>query len=74
MVVLSLLPDHFSLPGSLAAMMVNDELLQRLTNGKANLNKPLVIPRSSETSVPLDYHSPPDEVADWLRGKGFSEP
>lgn len=55
-------------------MMVNDELLQRLTNGKANLNKPLVIHRSSETSVPLDYHSPPDEVADWLRGKGFSEP
>ncbi|XP_059181133.1 epidermal growth factor receptor kinase substrate 8-like protein 1 [Centropristis striata] len=55
-------------------MMVNDELLQRLTNGKSNLNKPLVIPRSSETSVPLDYHSPPDEVAEWLRGKGFSEP
>ncbi|XP_023255892.1 epidermal growth factor receptor kinase substrate 8-like protein 1 isoform X1 [Seriola lalandi dorsalis] len=55
-------------------MMVNDELLQRLTNGKANLNKPLVIPRSVETSVPLDYHSPPEEVAEWLRGKGFSEP
>lgn len=57
-----------------AAMMVNDELLQRLTNGKANLNKPLVIHRSSETTVPLDYHSPPEEVAEWLRGKGFSEP
>ncbi|KAM7370969.1 hypothetical protein PAMP_010476 [Pampus punctatissimus] len=56
------------------AMLVNDELLQRLTNGKAHLNKPLVIPRSSDTSVPLDYHSPPDEVAEWLRGKGFSEP
>ncbi|XP_008301100.1 epidermal growth factor receptor kinase substrate 8-like protein 1 [Stegastes partitus] len=55
-------------------MLVNDELLQRLTNGKAGLNKPLVIPRSSETSVPLDYHSPPEEVAQWLRGKGFSEP
>ncbi|XP_034563366.1 epidermal growth factor receptor kinase substrate 8-like protein 1 [Notolabrus celidotus] len=55
-------------------MMVNDELLQRLTNGKTNLNKPLHIPRSSETSVPLDYHSPPDEVAEWLQGKGFSEP
>ncbi|XP_049418912.1 epidermal growth factor receptor kinase substrate 8-like protein 1 isoform X1 [Epinephelus fuscoguttatus] len=55
-------------------MLINDELLQRLTNGKANLNKPLVIPRSSETSVPLNYHSPPDEVANWLRGKGFSEP
>uniref|UniRef100_UPI0037E7BDDF epidermal growth factor receptor kinase substrate 8-like protein 1 isoform X2 n=1 Tax=Semicossyphus pulcher TaxID=241346 RepID=UPI0037E7BDDF len=55
-------------------MLVNDELLQRLTNGKTNLNKPLHIPRSSETTVPLDYHSPPDEVAEWLRGKGFSEP
>ncbi|XP_069011960.1 epidermal growth factor receptor kinase substrate 8-like protein 1 isoform X3 [Embiotoca jacksoni] len=55
-------------------MLVNDELLQRLTNGKASLNKPLVIPRSSETSVPLDYHSSPEEVAEWLQGKGFSEP
>nr|XP_046233108.1 epidermal growth factor receptor kinase substrate 8-like protein 1 [Scatophagus argus]XP_046233109.1 epidermal growth factor receptor kinase substrate 8-like protein 1 [Scatophagus argus]XP_046233110.1 epidermal growth factor receptor kinase substrate 8-like protein 1 [Scatophagus argus] len=55
-------------------MLVNDELLQRLTNGKTNLNKPLVIHRSSETSVPLDYNSPPEEVSEWLRGKGFSEP
>ncbi|XP_028423978.1 epidermal growth factor receptor kinase substrate 8-like protein 1 [Perca flavescens] len=55
-------------------MLMNDELLQRLTNGKTNVNKPLVIPRSAETSVPLDYHSPPDEVAEWLRGKGFSGP
>lgn len=57
-----------------SVMLVNDELLQRLTNGKANLNKPLVIHRSSETSVPLDYHSSPEEVAEWLRGKGFTEP
>ncbi|XP_059892851.1 LOW QUALITY PROTEIN: epidermal growth factor receptor kinase substrate 8-like protein 1 [Gadus macrocephalus] len=57
------------------AMQVNDELLQRLTNGRSPLTKPaLVIPRSSETSAPLDYHSPPDEVANWLRGKGFTEP
>ncbi|XP_056433527.1 epidermal growth factor receptor kinase substrate 8-like [Gadus chalcogrammus] len=57
------------------AMQVNDELLQRLTNGRSPLTKPaLVIPRSSETSAPLDYHSPPDEVASWLRGKGFTEP
>lgn len=58
----------------LSVVMVNDELLQRLTNGKASLSKPLVIHRSSETTVPLDYHSPPEEVAEWLRGKGFSEP
>uniref|UniRef100_M4AW67 EPS8 signaling adaptor L1b n=1 Tax=Xiphophorus maculatus TaxID=8083 RepID=M4AW67_XIPMA len=55
-------------------MLVNDELLQRLTNGKASLSKPLVIHRSAETAVPLDYHSPPEEVAEWLRGKGFSDP
>ncbi|CAL8305253.1 unnamed protein product [Boreogadus saida] len=57
------------------AMQVNDELLQRLTNGRSHLTKPaLVIPRSSETRAPLDYHSPPDQVASWLRGKGFTEP
>ncbi|XP_056285395.1 epidermal growth factor receptor kinase substrate 8-like protein 1 isoform X2 [Pseudoliparis swirei] len=55
-------------------MLMNDELLQRLTNGKTPLNRALVIPRSSETSLPLDFHSPPDEVAEWLQGKGFSEP
>lgn len=55
-------------------MLVNDELLHRLTNGKANLNKPLFIQRSSETAIPLDFDSSPEEVADWLRGKGFSEP
>ncbi|XP_034049820.1 epidermal growth factor receptor kinase substrate 8-like protein 1 isoform X2 [Thalassophryne amazonica] len=56
------------------AISVNEELLQKLTNGKANLNKPLVIPRSSDTSAPLNYHSPPEEVAEWLRTKGFSDP
>ncbi|MCJ8729047.1 hypothetical protein PDJAM_G00011710 [Pangasius djambal] len=55
-------------------MQVNDELLQRLTSGKAALSRPLVIPRSADTSLPLYYHSPPAEVEDWLRGKGFSEP
>ncbi|KAM9774287.1 epidermal growth factor receptor kinase substrate 8-like protein 1 isoform X3 [Syngnathus typhle] len=55
-------------------MLVNDELLLRLTNGKAINSKPLIIPRSAETSLPLDYHSTPEEVASWLAGKGFSEP
>lgn len=55
-------------------MLVNHELLDRLTNGKASLSKPLVIHRSADTTIPLDYSSPPDEVAEWLRGKGFSEP
>ncbi|XP_077595878.1 epidermal growth factor receptor kinase substrate 8-like protein 1 isoform X2 [Stigmatopora nigra] len=55
-------------------MLVNDELLQRLTSGKASNSKPLLIPRSVETSLPLDYHSRPEEVGSWLAGKGFSEP
>ncbi|KAF4087640.1 hypothetical protein AMELA_G00072850 [Ameiurus melas] len=56
------------------AMQVNDELLRRLTSGKTALSRPLAIPRFADTSVPLDYHSPPAEVEAWLRGKGFSEP
>ncbi|GAA6101992.1 epidermal growth factor receptor kinase substrate 8-like protein 1, partial [Tachysurus ichikawai] len=55
-------------------MQVNDELLQRLTSGKAGLSRPLVIHRSANTSLPLDYKSPPAEVESWLRGKSFSEP
>ncbi|XP_041943849.1 epidermal growth factor receptor kinase substrate 8-like protein 1a isoform X1 [Alosa sapidissima] len=51
----------------------NDELMQRLVNGRSGSMRPLVIPRATETSAPLDYHSPPAEVQSWLRGKGFSE-
>ncbi|XP_053540910.1 epidermal growth factor receptor kinase substrate 8-like protein 1 isoform X3 [Ictalurus punctatus] len=56
------------------AMQVNDELLRRLTSGKTALSRPLAIPRFADTSLPLDYHSPPAEVEAWLHGKGFSEP
>ncbi len=56
-----------------SVMQVNDELLHRLTSGK-NLSPRLMIRRSADTSVPLDYNSPPAEVENWLRKKGFSEP
>ncbi|KAL4617864.1 epidermal growth factor receptor kinase substrate 8-like protein 1 isoform X3 [Arapaima gigas] len=55
-------------------MVVNDELLQRLANGKNSTGRSLVIPRSSDTTAPLDYSSSPAEVEEWLQGKGFSEP
>ncbi|XP_036436826.1 epidermal growth factor receptor kinase substrate 8-like protein 1 [Colossoma macropomum] len=69
-----LLPPQHLPEDTEKVMQVNDELLRRLTNGKAALSKPLVIHRSVDTAVPLDYRSPPAEVEAWLRGKGFSEP
>ncbi|XP_056144455.1 epidermal growth factor receptor kinase substrate 8-like protein 1a [Lampris incognitus] len=54
-------------------LMVNDELLQRLANGRSGSTRPPVIPRTVDTSAPLDYHSPPAEVEAWLRRKGFSQ-
>ncbi|XP_028978907.2 epidermal growth factor receptor kinase substrate 8-like protein 1a isoform X2 [Esox lucius] len=53
--------------------MANNELLQRLANGRPASVRPLVIPRTTDTLAPLDFHSPPAEVEDWLRGKGFTE-
>lgn len=71
-----------STPGPLSTMpgddggkgfMVNDELLQRLANGRAGSVRPLVIPRTTDTSAPLNYRSPPQEVEAWLAAKGFSQ-
>ncbi|CAL8273022.1 unnamed protein product [Lota lota] len=53
--------------------MVNNELLQRLTTGRAGSVRPLVIPRTIDTSAPLDYHSSMQEVEVWLSAKGFSK-
>ena len=52
--------------------MMNNELLQRLTTGRAGSVHPLVIPRTTDTSAPLDYHSSTQEVEQWLSAKGFS--
>ncbi|KAK2893979.1 epidermal growth factor receptor kinase substrate 8-like protein 1a [Channa argus] len=53
-------------------LIMNDELLQRLA-GKRGSGRRLVVPRTAETTVPLNYHSPPVEVKAWLTAKGFSQ-
>lgn len=52
-------------------LIMNDELLQRLA-GKRGTARP-VVHRRTDTSAPLNYHSPPAEVEAWLRTKGFSQ-
>ncbi|MBN3312858.1 EPS8 kinase, partial [Atractosteus spatula] len=59
-------------PVRAVVMLMNDELLQKLASGKPGGSRALVIPRSADTSVPLDYDSPPDEVREWLHMKGFA--
>ncbi|XP_059895846.1 epidermal growth factor receptor kinase substrate 8-like protein 1a isoform X2 [Gadus macrocephalus] len=63
-----------AMPGDDAGrgFMMNNELLQRLTTGRAGSVHPLVIPRTTDTSAPLDYHSSTQEVEQWLSAKGFS--
>ncbi|KAM7386667.1 hypothetical protein PAMA_009333 [Pampus argenteus] len=53
-------------------LIMNDELLQRLA-GKRSSIRPLVVPRTADSSGPLNYHSPPDEVEAWLTARGFSQ-
>ncbi|XP_077068527.1 epidermal growth factor receptor kinase substrate 8-like protein 1a [Siphateles boraxobius] len=53
------------------AMLMNDELLQRLANGRAASVRPVVINKANDTTAPLDYHSPTAEVQEWLKAKGF---
>ncbi|XP_060749171.1 epidermal growth factor receptor kinase substrate 8-like protein 1a isoform X1 [Tachysurus vachellii] len=53
------------------AMLMNIELVQRLANGRPGSVRPPVINKASDTTVPLNYHSSPAEVQEWLRGKGF---
>ncbi|XP_022612535.1 epidermal growth factor receptor kinase substrate 8-like protein 1 [Seriola dumerili] len=52
-------------------LIMNDELLHRLAEKRGSV-RPLVVPRTADTSGPLYYHSPPAEVEAWLTAKGFS--
>lgn len=49
---------------------MNDELLKRLAEKRGSVRP--VVPRTADTSAPLNYHSPPAEVEAWLVNKGFS--
>ncbi|KAM4531765.1 epidermal growth factor receptor kinase substrate 8-like protein 1a [Odontesthes bonariensis] len=52
-------------------LIMNDELLQRLAQKRGSVHRP-VVPCPSETSAPLNYHSPHAEVEAWLIEKAFS--
>ncbi|XP_039679726.1 epidermal growth factor receptor kinase substrate 8-like protein 1a isoform X2 [Perca fluviatilis] len=53
-------------------LKMNDELFRRLA-GKRDSVRPLVVPRTADTSSPLNYQSPSAEVEAWLTAKGFSQ-
>lgn len=55
-----------------AVLIMNDEFLQLLAV-KRNSVRPLVVPRTADTTTPLNYHSPATEVEAWLTAKGFSQ-
>ncbi|XP_078276060.1 epidermal growth factor receptor kinase substrate 8a isoform X2 [Rhinoraja longicauda] len=51
---------------------VQDELAQRLTIGRGAAQKKFQVVRSNSTMAGICYDSTPDEVAEWLRSKGFN--
>ncbi|XP_055508892.1 epidermal growth factor receptor kinase substrate 8a isoform X2 [Leucoraja erinacea] len=51
---------------------VQDELAQRLTIGRGAAQKKFQMVRSNSTLAGICYDSAPDEVAEWLRSKGFN--
>ncbi|XP_034068870.1 epidermal growth factor receptor kinase substrate 8-like protein 1a isoform X1 [Gymnodraco acuticeps] len=53
-------------------MIMNDELMQRLAEKRGPI-RPLTLPRSADSSTPLNYHSPAAEVEAWLIAKGFNQ-
>ncbi|KAJ7989781.1 hypothetical protein DPEC_G00308070 [Dallia pectoralis] len=66
-------PQSINMNGSDRGFVANGELLQRIANGHSRSVRPLLIHRTTDTLAPLDFQSPPAEVEDWLRGKGFTE-
>ncbi|XP_048025026.1 epidermal growth factor receptor kinase substrate 8-like protein 2 [Megalobrama amblycephala] len=53
---------------------VNDELLKRITDNKAQPPARNFRVERSSTSMPITYESQPFEVHAWLNAKGFSKP
>ncbi|XP_069765324.1 epidermal growth factor receptor kinase substrate 8a isoform X4 [Narcine bancroftii] len=51
---------------------VQDELAHRLTIGRGAAQKKFQVLRSNSTTIGICYDSAPEEVAEWLRCKGFS--
>ncbi|XP_062928524.1 epidermal growth factor receptor kinase substrate 8a isoform X4 [Mobula hypostoma] len=51
---------------------VQDELAHRLTIGRGAAQKKFQVLRSNSSTIGICYDSTPEEVAEWLRSKGFS--
>uniref|UniRef100_A0A673TDS6 EPS8 like 2 n=1 Tax=Suricata suricatta TaxID=37032 RepID=A0A673TDS6_SURSU len=51
---------------------VNDELIKKISNIKAQPQRHFRVERSQPVGLPLTYESDPDQVRAWLEAKGFS--
>ncbi|XP_060699198.1 epidermal growth factor receptor kinase substrate 8a isoform X5 [Hemiscyllium ocellatum] len=51
---------------------VQDELAHRLTIGRSGAQKKFQVLRSNSSTVGISFDSSPEEVAEWLRSKGFN--
>ncbi|XP_011785531.1 PREDICTED: epidermal growth factor receptor kinase substrate 8-like protein 2 [Colobus angolensis palliatus] len=70
------LPPSF--PGNKDELMqhmdeVNDELIRKISNIRAQPQRHFRVERSQPVSQPLTYESGPDEVRAWLEAKAFSK-
>ncbi|XP_078387863.1 epidermal growth factor receptor kinase substrate 8-like protein 1 isoform X2 [Cetorhinus maximus] len=54
-------------------IVMNEELLLRIANGRTTQHKAFQVQKTLDTSVPLNYDSSPSEVKTWLEAKGFSQ-